>query len=112
VVYPGVETMYSTTYVNLSVLARMKVFKSVYSTTGPQFSFPVRSKLGAGGSSVDINDNINWDWSLLVGIGQQFGRIGIEGRWDAGFKGIEEIPLGGNVKRNRAITIVGIVALK
>lgn len=34
----------------------------------------------------------------------------IEGRWDSGFKGIEDAPIGNFVKRNRAITVIGIVA--
>jgi len=45
----------------------------------------------------------------VIGLGQQFGRIGIEGRWDSGLKGIEEVPIGGSVKRNRAFTFIGIL---
>ena len=59
--------------------------------------------------TADNKDNIANDISLVLGFGQQFGRIGIEGRWDSGMKGMEEIPIGGAVKRNRAFTFIGIV---
>ncbi|MDP2318609.1 MAG: hypothetical protein Q8O42_04625 [Acidobacteriota bacterium] len=62
------------------------------------------------GVKLDLKDNINQDVSLVVGLGRQFGRIGIEGRWDSGFKGIEKAPIGNFVKRNRAVTVIGIVA--
>lgn len=110
VTYAGTNTTYSTTYVNLSLLLRTKLFKGLYTTQGPQFSIPVRASLKVPGGTADIKDNIAKDISLVIGLGRQFGRIGIEGRWDSGMKRVEEIPLGGFVKRNRAITVVGIFA--
>ncbi len=82
-----------------------------YTTQGPQFSIPVRASLKVPGGTADIKSNIAKDFSLIVGVGRQFGRLGIEGRWDSGFKRVEQIPLGGFVKRNRAITVMGIVGL-
>jgi hypothetical protein len=111
VIYAGTETTYSTMYVNLALNVRMNLFKGIYSTQGPQFSFPVRARLQVPGASADIKDNIASDFSLIVGVGKQFGRIGVEGRWDAGFKRVEKIPLGGFIKRNRAITFMAIVGL-
>lgn len=101
------EAVYSTNYVNLGLLLRMKLFKSLYSTQGVQFSFPVSSSLEISGTPVDNKDNIADDFSIVIGIGQQFGRIGIEGRFDSGLKAVEEIPIG-SVKRNRAFSFVGI----
>lgn len=109
VTYAGTDTTYSTTYVNLSLLLRTKLFKGLYTTQGPQFSIPVRASLKVPGGTADVKDNIAKDISLVIGIGRQFGRIGIEGRWDSGLKRVEEIPLGGFVKRNRAITVMGIL---
>ncbi len=111
VTYAGTKTTYSTTYLNLSLLARTKLFKGLYTTQGPQFSIPVRASLKVPGGTADIKSNIAKDFSLIVGVGRQFGRLGIEGRWDSGFKRVEQIPLGGFVKRNRAITVMGIVGL-
>lgn len=107
--FAGVDTTYDTTYVNAGLLLRLKLYKSLYSTQGVQFGFPTRSKLTVPGGTADNKENIKSDVSLVIGVGQQFGRIGIEGRWDSGMKTVEEIPLGGFVKRNRAITFVGIV---
>lgn len=104
VTYGSTSTTYSATYVNLSLLLRTKLFKGLYTTQGPQFSIPVRASLKVPGGTADIKDNIAKDISLIIGVGRQFGRFGVEGRWDSGMKRVEEIPLGGYVKRNRAIT--------
>lgn len=109
VTYAGVDTTYSTSYLNVSSLVRLKLFKSLYTTQGPQFSFPVRASLKVPGGTGDVKSNIANDFSLIVGLGGQMGRFGIEGRWDSGMKRVEEIPLGGFVKRNRAITFMGII---
>ena len=108
VTYARTDTTYSATYLNLSLLLRTKLFKGLYTTQGPQFSFPVRASLKVPGGTADIKDNIAKDISLVIGVGRQFGRIGLEARWDSGMKRVELIPLGGFVKRNRAITVVGI----
>ncbi len=111
VTYARIDTLYETTYVNLSFLLRTKLFKGIYSTQGPQFSFPIQASLTVPGGTADTKDNTASDFSLVIGFGRQFGRIGFEGRWDAGFKQVEKIPLGGFIKRNRAITFMGIVGL-
>lgn len=98
-----------TSYVNLSLLIRTHLYKGLYSVQGPQFMIPVASSLELAGQDIDVKDNINSDISLIVGVGQQFGRIGIEGRWDAGFRRLEDVPVGGSVKRNRAFTVIGIL---
>lgn len=107
--FAGIDTVYDTTYINAGLLLRLKLYKGLYSTQGVQFGFPTSSKLTVPGGTADNKTNINNDVSLVIGVGQQFGRIGIEGRWDSGMKEVEEIPLGGFIKRNRAITFVGII---
>ena len=88
------------------------MFKGLYTSQGPQFSFPVKSTLDLGGTTkVDVKTNINWDFSIIAGVGRQFGRVGFEGRWDAGLKRVEKGPLGNFIKRNRAITILANIGL-
>jgi hypothetical protein len=107
--YAGQDTTYTNTYFNMGLMFRSKIYKGLYSTSGVQFSLPLSADFAVPGGSADNKENIANDISLVLGFGQQFGRIGIEGRWDSGLKGIEEIPLGGSVKRNRAFTFIGIV---
>jgi len=102
---------FSTSYLNAGLMTRLKLFKGLYTSQGAQFAFPVRSKLDLGTSNVDIKDNINWDFSIPAGVGRQFGRLGIEGRWDSGLKRVEKGPLGNFIKRNRAITIFASIGL-
>lgn len=105
----GADYEYSTTYFNYGVQVRMKMYKDLYSTTGVQFSTPIRATLAAPSATADYKYNMANDISITFGFGQQFGRIGIEGRYDTGLKTIEEAALFGFVKRNRAITFIGIV---
>lgn len=102
---------FSTGYLNVGLMTRLKLFKGLYTSQGGQFAFPLRSKLELGGTSVDIKDNMNWDFSIPAGVGRQFGRVGIEGRYDSGLKRVEKGPLGNFVKRNRAITIFATLGL-
>lgn len=108
--YANVFQTNLTTYFSMGLLVRTNLFKGLYSTQGVQYMIPLVSTLDINGVELDLKDNINHDVSLVVGLGRQFGRIGIEGRWDSGFKGIEEAPIGNFVKRNRAWTVIGIVA--
>jgi hypothetical protein len=97
-----------TSYFNVGLLVRSHLYKGLYSTQGVQFMIPVAASVTLFGKDVDIKDNVNTDVSLVIGVGHQFGRIGLEGRWDAGFRRIEDVPLGDSVKRNRALTLIGI----
>lgn len=101
---------HTNSYVNVGLLVRINLFKGIYSTQGPQFMLPVGGTLTIGDADLDLKDNINSDIGLAVGLGRQFGRIGIEGRYDSGFKRVEDAPLGNFVKRNRTFTVIGIVA--
>lgn len=108
--YANVFQTHTNSYFNVGMLLRTNLFKGIYSTQGPQFMIPVAAKLTINDLDLDLKDNVNSDISLVVGLGRQFGRIGLEARWDSGFKRIEDAPLGNFVKRNRAITVIGIVA--
>jgi hypothetical protein len=109
VAYANVFQTHVNSYINMGLLVRTNLFKGLYSTQGPQFMLPISGTLKIGETELDLKDNINSDISLVVGLGRQFGRIGVEARWDAGFKRVEDAPLGNTVKRNRAITVIAIV---
>jgi hypothetical protein len=102
----GVPSDFAVDYLNLSLLVRMKLFKGLYVAEGPQFSIPVRAQKAGR----DIKDNVRSDVSIIIGVGRQFGRMGIEARWDSGLKQIEAVPSGGITKRNRAITGLAIIS--
>jgi hypothetical protein len=109
VLFGGTVTPFRTNYLNLGMMTRIKLYKGLYTSQGVQFSFPMSSNITVAGTEVDIKDNVSWDFSIPAGIGHQFGRVGIEGRWDAGLKRVEKAPLGNFIKRNRAISIFAIV---
>lgn len=110
VAFGGSKATFSTNYVNVSLLLRTKLIKNFYTTQGPQFSIPMRSSLKTSAGTLDVKKNIAGDFSLVVGLGHQFStRIAIEGRYDAGLKQVEEIPLGNFIKRNRALTFMAVI---
>jgi hypothetical protein len=101
----GIESDFAVDYLNLSLLVRMRLFKGLYVTEGPQFSVPVRAKR----AGVDVKGNTQPDISILIGLGRQVGRMGFEARWDSGLKAIEKTPTHGVTKRNRSITGLAII---
>jgi hypothetical protein len=112
VAFGNTDAEYSIDYLNLSLMTRLKLFKSVYTSQGLQFSLPLRATLDLGGSEADIKDNINKDISIPAGVGVQINkRFGIEGRWDSGLKRVEKGPLGNFIKRNRAITLFATLGI-
>lgn len=110
VVFGSSTSAFAIDYLNLGVMTRLNLFKGLYTSQGVQFSFPLRAELELGGTStVDIKDNVSSDFSIPAGLGRQFGRVGIEGRWDSGLKRVEKAPLGAFIKRNRAITVFAYI---
>jgi hypothetical protein len=108
--FNGTEVPFSIDYLNMSLMTRLKLYKQLYTSTGVQFSIPLKGEMELAGKAVDVKDNIKSDISIPVGVGVQINkRIGIEGRWDAGLKSVEEAPLGNTVKRNRAITFMALI---
>jgi hypothetical protein len=97
-------------YLAIPILVKMTLFKGIYVDEGPSFHVPLRAKVTAGGTERDVKDNTRRDVSIVIGVGRSIGRVGIEGRWDTGFKQVQKTVERGDVAtRHRSLGLFVVV---
>jgi len=97
-------------YVAIPILVRMTLFKGIYVDEGPSFHLPLRAKVTGGGVERDVKDNTRSDVSIVIGVGKSVGRVGIEGRWDTGFKQVQKtVQRGDVVTHHRSLALFVVV---
>lgn len=97
-------------YIEVPLLARLKLFKSIYMLEGIALGFPVRGKISTGGSDQDIKDQVTSpDIGMVIGGGIPLTpKVGIEFRYEGGFKRISTAA-DAAIQRNRSLS--GIVRI-
>ena len=95
-------------YIEVPVLARMRVFKGIYATEGVAFGFPVKAEVVASsGATADIKSQITSpDVSIVIGGGGSIGIFGIEIRYEGGFRQIDTTSTA-TVQRTRNFMLLG-----
>jgi Outer membrane protein beta-barrel domain len=95
-------------YLEMPVLAKQNVFKSVYLLEGVGFAFPVSAKYSAmGQADTDVKGTTTSpDVSLIIAGGVPLHRVDLELRYDAGFRTISSATAA-PVERNRSWTVLG-----
>jgi hypothetical protein len=101
-------------YFEIPVLAKLKLFKSIYMLEGVAVGFPVSARSdssSAGGPSVDIKDQVNNpDIGLVIaGVMPVSRKVAIEFRYEGGFKTVETAATA-PLQRNRSLS--GILRIK
>jgi hypothetical protein len=97
-------------YFEVPVLAKLKLFKSIYMLEGIAFGFPIRAKLtSASGSDTDVKDSITSpDIGMVIAGGIPIARkVSVEFRYEGGFKSVSNVPTA--IQRNRSLS--GIVRI-
>jgi hypothetical protein len=99
-------------YATASLLVNMPIF-GLYITEGLSAHFPVKGTYETAGQKRDVTDDLTSpDLSIVIGVGVQVGRVGIEGRWDSGLKEVQKrLGPGEFVTRNRAISALASIRL-
>ena len=102
----GVESEVRLDYFEIPILAKLSLFKGLYILEGIEFGFPVKANVRApSGADTNIKDTTtNPDIGLIIGVVVPAGRIGLEGRYESGFKTIDST--GVAVVRNRSLFFV------
>jgi hypothetical protein len=97
-------------YVEVPVLAKLKLFKSIYMLEGVAVGFPVRATVTGSGSDLDIKDNVTSpDIGMVIAGGIPVSpRVAVEFRYEGGFKKVDT--RSAFVQRNRSLS--GIVRIK
>lgn len=80
-------------YIEVPVMAKLPLFKGLYMTEGVGFGFPVRAQLKtSGGAETDIKDSTTSpDVGIIIGGGFAIQNVGIELRYDGGFRNVSTL---------------------
>lgn len=78
-------------YIEIPILARMRLFRAIYMTEGVAFGFPIKAELvPSSGASTDIKSRTTSpDVGVVIGGGVPVGRLGIEFRYEGGFRSVD-----------------------
>ena len=100
-------------YIEVPILAKLKLIKAIYMLEGIALSFPVNAKVDSttAGASKDIKDSVtNPDLSMVIGGGVPVTpKVAVEFRYTGGFK-VVETSTGAPLQHLRALS--GIVRIK
>jgi hypothetical protein len=61
---------------------------------GPAFSLPLRNEMKLKDDWIDIKDDTQSTWSLILGAGVKLGKFGVDLRYDVGMTEVNERPMG------------------
>jgi hypothetical protein len=98
-------------YVELPILAKLKLIKAIYMLEGVALSVPLRAKVAtAGSAAVDVKGQINRpDIGMVIGGGIPVSsRVSVEFRYEGGFKAVNTSPTAA-LQRNRSLSGIGRV---
>lgn len=95
---PAFETTLELDYIEVPVLLRLGFLPGLY--VGPYGAVRVNAKAVSGVegalSEIDIADSVeDYDYGFVVGLGLNFGKIGVEGRYTQGLRNLLKDPGGG-----------------
>jgi hypothetical protein len=95
-------------YIEVPVLAKLKLFRSVYLLDGVGFAFPVSATYSVmGQADTDVKSTTTSpDVSVIIAGGLPIHRVDLELRFDGGFRTISSATAA-PVERNRSWTVVG-----
>jgi hypothetical protein len=90
------ENLLTLTYLEVPVLARAAVFRSVYVSGGPYFAFKLKEVHEEDGEEIGINDEVKKsDFGVAFGGGVVFGRLVFDARYSLGLIDIVDVDTGG-----------------
>jgi len=108
--FQGVDSSIHLDYVELPVLARVRLGHRYYAAGGPSMAFALRAKTRTSFSGVteevDILDQIKrFDFGVAMGGGVVFGKLEVDGRYTLGFTDIDKDKSDATSTKNRTISI-------
>lgn len=100
------ESKLNLDYFEIPILAKLSLFKGIYILEGIAFGFPVKAAVKtSSGVETDITDTTTTpDLGLIIGVVFPAGKLGLEGRYESGFKTIDST--GVSAVRNRSLIFV------
>ena len=92
-------------YLEIPILAKLKLFKSIYMLEGVALGFPVSGKVTTGSSDVDIKSNLaSPDIGMIIAGGVPVApKVSLEFRYEGGFRKIFD-STNAAIQRNRSLS--------
>ena len=106
----GVEAKVILNYVELPVLAHVRLGRLFYATGGPSMAFRVqakgRSRFSGSTEDIDISEDVErFDFGIAMGGGVELGRLIIDGRYTLGLTDADKDKTDTTTTKNRVISI-------
>jgi outer membrane protein with beta-barrel domain len=94
-------------YVEIPILAKLRLIRSAYMLEGLAAGFPVRARVRqASGAEQDIKSDVTSpDVGLVIGGGVPIRKLAIEGRYEGGFRNFNRAA-GAAPQRNRSFSLI------
>ena len=105
----GVDARLILNYVEVPVLAHVRLARVFYATAGPSMAFLVqaraRTRFSGATEDIDISDEVqSFDFGLAMGGGVELGRLIIDGRYTLGLRDADKDTTDTSTMKNRTIS--------
>ena len=105
----GVTAKLILNYVEVPVLARVRLGRVFYATAGPSMAFlvqaKVRTRFSGATEDIDVSDEVqSFDFGLAMGGGVELGRLIVDGRYTLGLRDTDKDTTDATTTKNRTIS--------
>ena len=105
----GIDAKLILNYVEVPVLARVRLARLFYATAGPSMAFllqaKARTRFSGATEDIDISDEVqSFDFGLAMGGGVELGRLIIDGRYTLGLRDADKDTTDTSTMKNRTIS--------
>jgi hypothetical protein len=105
----GIDTKLILTYLEVPVLAHVRLAKVFYAEAGPSMAFRLQAKartpFSGATEDIDISDDVQaFDFGVAMGGGVELGRVIIDGRYTLGLRDADTETSDASTMKNRTIS--------
>lgn len=105
----GVDARLVLSYLEVPVLARIRLTRLFYANVGPSMGFllqaKARTRFSGSTEDIDISDDVqSFDFGLAMGGGVEVGRVIVDGRYTLGLRDADKDTTDTSTMKNRTIS--------
>jgi len=105
----GVDAKLLLTYLEVPVLARIRLSRLFYATAGPAMGFllqaKARTRFSGATEDIDVSDDVqSFDFGIAMGGGVELGRLIFDGRYTLGLRDADKDTTDTSTMKNRTLS--------
>jgi hypothetical protein len=105
----GVDAKLLLTYLEVPVLARIRLSRLFYATAGPSMGFllqaKARTRFSGATEDIDVSDDVqSFDFGIAMGGGVELGRLILDGRYTLGLRDADKDETDTSTMKNRTLS--------